>query len=179
MNRLLYGAEAKGPVMSRDNSVHGASGGGIAPIGAVSCSLTASDDLQGPQETTTSIVESNFLDITLKLQGKTINTTLYYKVDAFNFNVIRLPEFSSNVHSSVGYNTFYSQLIRTGRICSNKTEFELVTCTLCLAFLNKGYNNKKLLIIAKKFAKIYKAIVLKLGYQTNCQIMLLFNTLFA
>ncbi len=57
MNHLLYGAEAKGPVMSRDNSIHGASGGGIPPIRTVSCSLTASDDLQGPQDSQYSLID--------------------------------------------------------------------------------------------------------------------------
>ncbi len=113
--------------------------------------------------------------MTICLDGRTINTTLYNNVDAFNFEVIRLPEFSSNVNSSFGYNTFYSQLIRNGRICSGSTEFEIKTRALCSAFLKKGYGNKKLLTTAKKFTHTFKAIVLNLGYRSNSQIMLLFN----
>ncbi len=130
------------------------------------------------EETTTSAKESNFLDMTIKLDGKTISATLYNKVDAFNFEVIRLPEFSSNVHSSVGYNTFYSQLVRIGRICSDMSEFEIKTRILCLAFLNKGYNNVKLLAMSTKFIQSYKTLVLNLGYQNNRQIMLLFKAIF-
>ncbi len=57
MNRLLYGAEAKGLVMSRDNSIHGASGGGIAPIGTVSCGLTVSEDRQGLHDSQYSLID--------------------------------------------------------------------------------------------------------------------------
>ncbi len=57
INLLLNGAEAKGPVISKDNSVHGASGGGIAPVGTVSCSLTASEDRQGPYDSQYSLID--------------------------------------------------------------------------------------------------------------------------
>ncbi len=44
MNLLEKGALAKGPVMSRDSSIHGASGGGIVLVGTVSWGLTASEE---------------------------------------------------------------------------------------------------------------------------------------
>ncbi len=47
MNHLLNRAEKEGPVMSKDNSIHGASGGGLAPVGTVSWGLMVSEEWQG------------------------------------------------------------------------------------------------------------------------------------
>ncbi len=44
MNRLEFGALVKGPVMSRDSSIHGVSGGGIAPVGTASWGLGVATD---------------------------------------------------------------------------------------------------------------------------------------
>ncbi len=57
MNHLENGAEAKGPVMSRDSSIHGASGGGIAPVGTASWGLTASEEQHGPHNSQNSLMD--------------------------------------------------------------------------------------------------------------------------
>ncbi len=57
MNRLLNGAEAKGLVMSKVSSIHGASGGGIAPVRTGSWGLMASEEWQGPHDSQYSLME--------------------------------------------------------------------------------------------------------------------------
>ncbi len=127
------------------------------------------------EETTKSSEESDFLDITIKLGAPCLETMLYNKVDAFNFDVIRFPNASSNIHSGTGYNTFFSRLICIARICSNVDNFESAVNTLCDVFLNKGFSNTLLLNKAKKFASNYKALVFSLGYSSTSQIMLFFK----
>ena len=46
-------------------------------------------------------------------------TGIYHKVDDFNFEVIGYPFPNSNIHSSLDYYTFYSQLIKFHRLCNN------------------------------------------------------------
>ncbi len=57
MNRLLNGAEAKGPVMSKDSSILGASGGGITPVGTASWGLMASEEWQGLHDSQYSLMD--------------------------------------------------------------------------------------------------------------------------
>ncbi len=47
LNLLEVGALAKGLVMSRDSSIHRASGVGIVPVGMASWGLTASEEWHG------------------------------------------------------------------------------------------------------------------------------------
>ncbi len=57
MNRLLNRVEAKGPVMSKDSSIHGASGGGITPVRTASWGLTVSEEQHGPHDSQNSLMD--------------------------------------------------------------------------------------------------------------------------
>ena len=72
------------------------------------------------------------------IDGKFV-TGIYHKVDDFNFEVISYPFPDSNIHSSLGYSTFYSQLIRFHRLCNNKSDFLFRAKLICLKLINRGY----------------------------------------
>ena len=72
---------------------------------------------------TCSYKHDNFLDIYIRVKDDKFVTGIYHKVDDFNFEVICYPFPDSNIHSSLGYSTFYSQLIRFHRLCNNKSDF--------------------------------------------------------
>ena len=72
---------------------------------------------------TCSYKRDNFLDLYIRVIGGKFVTGIYHKVDDFNFEVISYPFPDSNIHSSFGYSTFYSQLIRFHRLCNNKSDF--------------------------------------------------------
>ncbi len=127
------------------------------------CKLIYPDAL--PLENTSiSAKESNYLDLNLKIENSQLTSTLYNKVDAFNFHVIRLPEASSNIHSNICYNTYYSQVIRIGRICSIKKEFEEKIQSLTKLVISKNYNKTFLRKNLLKFAKNYRCMIYNLGY---------------
>ncbi|MCP4978369.1 MAG: hypothetical protein GY931_19660 [Maribacter sp.] len=128
------------------------------------------------EDTTSRINGSDYLDLSIEITGGRLNTTLYNKTDAFNFMVIRYPEASSNVHSCIGYNTFYSQLLRIGRICSSAVEFENKVEIIWQLLCDKGYDSTKLLLMANKFVQQYKSLILGFGY-SNSQIHKFFKTL--
>ncbi len=57
MNHFEFGALEKGPVMSRDSSINGASGGGIVLVGMASWGLTASEEQLGPHDSQNSLMD--------------------------------------------------------------------------------------------------------------------------
>ena len=61
---------------------------------------------------TTGYHYDTFLDLQIRIYQKRFVVGIYHKVDDFNFEVISFPFPSSNIHSQLGYNTFYSQLMR-------------------------------------------------------------------
>lgn len=121
------------------------------------------------EDTTSADSYTNYLDLAICIRTGTALCSLYNKTDAFNFTVIRMPEFSSNVHSNIGYNTFYSQLIRIARICDCAADFQDRCMDLCDIFIHKGYSVDKLLCILKKFALNYTSQTIKFGFSSYGQ----------
>ena len=72
---------------------------------------------------TCSYKQDTFLDLYIRVVDHKFMTGIYHKVDDFNFEVISYPFPQSNVHSKLGYSTYYSQLIRFFRLCNNINDF--------------------------------------------------------
>ena len=75
---------------------------------------------------TCSYKQDTFLDLYICVVDHEFITGFYHKVDDFNFEVISYPFPQSNVHSMLGYSTYYSQLIRFFRLCNNINDFLLI-----------------------------------------------------
>ena len=70
---------------------------------------------------TCSYKRDNILDLYIRFIDGEFVTGIYHKVDDFNFGVISYPFPDSNIHSSLGYSTFYSQLISfTGSVITSQ-----------------------------------------------------------
>ena len=54
----------------------------------------------------------NYLDIAVNIYSHKVTTKMYNKVDDFNFEVVSFTFLHSNIPINIGYNLFYSQLIR-------------------------------------------------------------------
>jgi len=104
-----------------------------------------------------------YLDIDIELKNGDIITSIYNKTDDFNFEVVRYVSYDSNTSVSVGLNTFYSQLVRIGRICSEINGFRCRTTELYNAFRKKNYNRKILVKRLLEFMFDYRALVFKYG----------------
>ena len=72
---------------------------------------------------TCSYKQDTFLDLYIRVVDHKFITGIYHKVDDFNFEVISYPFPQSNVHSMLGYSTYYSQLIHFFRLCNNINDF--------------------------------------------------------
>ena len=80
-------------------------------------------------------------------------TGIYHKVDAFNFKVISYPFPDSTIHSSLGYSTFFSQLMRFHRPCNNKSDFLFRAKFIYQTLINRGY---KFNLSRESFYEIYQ-----------------------
>ena len=99
----------------------------------------------------------NFLDLNVRIFNGTFTIGIYHKVDDFNFEVINFPFPSSNIHSQVGYNAFYSQLVRYYRLCNNRTDFIARVKMLKIKLGRRGFNLQTLAKSFLKFCSAYPA----------------------
>ena len=82
-------------------------------------------------------------------------TGIYHKVDDFNFEVISYPFPQSNVHSMVGYSTYYSQLIRFFRLCNNINDFLFRAKFSYSKLVKCGYKHSLLLKYFKRYCSAF------------------------
>ena len=86
---------------------------------------------------TCSYKRDKFLDLYIRVIDDTFVTGIYHKVDDFDFEVISYPFPDSNIHS-LGYSTFYTQLIRFHRLCNNKSDFLFRAKLIYQKLINHG-----------------------------------------
>ena len=86
---------------------------------------------------------------------------IYHKVDDFNFEVISYPFPNSNIYSSLGYSTFYSQLIRFHRLSNNKSDFLFPAKLIYLKLINRGY---KFDLLRKSFMRFMNKYPVEIKY---------------
>ena len=104
---------------------------------------------------TCSYKQDTFLDLYIRVVDHKFITGIYHKVDDFNFEVISYPFPQSNVHSMLGYSTYYSQLIRFFRLCNNINDFLFRAKFSYSKFVKRGYKHNLLLKYFKKFCSAY------------------------
>ena len=104
---------------------------------------------------TCSYKQDTFLDLYIRVVDHKFITGIYHKVDDFNFEVISYPFPQSNVHSVLGYSTYYSQLIRFFRLCNNINDFLFRAKFSYSKLVKRGYKHNLLLKYFKKFCSAY------------------------
>ena len=85
----------------------------------------------------------DYLDVNIKISESNISTDIYNKVDDFNFPVVMYTVLNGNMPIEVGYNVFYSQLLRYSTICSNVASFISASNKLYLILVDRSYNHWK------------------------------------
>ena len=104
---------------------------------------------------TCSYKQDTFLDLYIRVVDHKFITGIYHKVDDFNFEVISYPFPQSNVHSMLGYSTYYSQLIRFFRLCNNINDFLFRAKFSYSKLVKRGYKHNLLLKYFKNFCSAY------------------------
>ena len=104
---------------------------------------------------THSYKQDTFLDLHIRVVDHKFITGNYHKVDDFNFEVISYLFPQSNVHSMLGYSTYYSQLIRFFILCNNINDFLFRATFSYSKLVKRGYKHSLLLKYFKRFCSAY------------------------
>ena len=90
-------------------------------------------------DTTESNTSASYLVLLLSIESDgQLHTSLYDKLDNFNFHITNFPFLSSNIPSSPAYGVFISQLIRYARDCSSYECFILRAARLSSKPIGQG-----------------------------------------
>ena len=83
---------------------------------------------------------------------------MYNKIDDFNFEVVNFTFPHSNISINIGYNLFYSQLIRYYKICSEVQDFIHSSRNLYRELSLRGYSHwglvRKFLLFIKNNSEV-------------------------
>ena len=107
--------------------------------------------------------EINYLDLNINITTEGLEISVYNKTDDFNFHVVSLTFPHSNIPTEVGYNVFFSQVLRYGNIC---TRFDIFTFHLHKIFkilVDRGYNRGKLIKNIQRCLRKYNNVFRKFG----------------
>ena len=97
----------------------------------------------------------------IRVIDDTFVTGIYHKVDDFNFEVTNYPFPDSNIHSSLVYSAFYSQLIRLHRLCNNMSNFLFRAKLINQKLINRGYTFN---LLRKSFMRFINTYAVELKY---------------
>jgi len=102
-----------------------------------------------------------YLDLNITIGDNGIDIKLYNKTDDFNFKVVSLTFLHSNIPEEVGYNVFYSQVLRLGQVSSNIIHFKNSLKILLKTLTDRGYKRDLLVGYIKKSLRKYSNIFAK------------------
>ena len=108
-----------------------------------------------------------FLDLDIRICDGNFIFKVFHKVDLFNFEVISFPFLESNVPKRICYSTFFSQLIRFMRICSNIFGFAERVKLLWTKLIHRNYEASILKRYFTKFLCQYSDEVIKYGHDIH------------
>jgi hypothetical protein len=113
------------------------------------------------EKSNSSTIQDTFLDLHIRIINKSFRIGIYHKVDDFNFEVINFPFLESNIDSSLGYKTFYSQLVRYYRLCNNLRDFNIRTKMIFSKLVGRGYASGLLKKYFFRFCSKYPNVLQK------------------
>ena len=108
-------------------------------------------------------LHDTFLDLDINICDGDFIFKVFHKVDLFNFEVVSFPFLESNIPQRICYSTFFSQLVRFSRICSNIYGFAERVKLLWHKLLDRNYEAVVLQRYFKKFLCQYSEDILKYG----------------
>ena len=108
-------------------------------------------------EVNQSTVRTNFLDVTVEIKDKKLETTVYSKPTDAHLYL----NSTSNHPRHVTRNLPKGQLIRIRRICSEFSEFIKNSNILCKFLVKRGYSEKSLQAMVKEVAEIKREDLLQ------------------
>ena len=104
----------------------------------------------------------HFLDLDINVApNNTLFLKIYNKTDDFNFEIVNFPFPKSNIHSNITYSSYFSQLFRYARICTNYIDFRNRCMLLSKKLIVRGFSANKLAWQFKKLCFKYNQLLQK------------------
>ena len=113
----------------------------------------------------------NYLDLNINITPEGLNISIYNKTDDFNFDVVSLTFPHSNIPLEVGYNVFFSQILRYGNVCTSLDIFTFHLHKIYEILVNRGYNREKLIKNIQRCLRKYNSVFRKFGILDDCEII--------
>ena len=110
----------------------------------------------------------NYLDLNINITEEGLAISVYNKTDDFDFDVVSLTFPHSNIPSEVGYNVFFSQILRYGHICTNLDLFTSHVHKIFSILISRGYDRLILVKNIRRCLRKYNAIFRKFGINDDC-----------
>ena len=114
----------------------------------------------------------DYLDVKIDI-SKVLRTSVFHKVDNFNFPVILLTFPESLIPEHMGYHVYAGQVLRYLRICSHVKDFIDKTKRTRDLMINRGYNSDHLKFQTEKIVSKYSDLLLKFNLFSARQISIL------
>lgn len=108
-----------------------------------------------------------FLDLDISICNKKFEVKLYDKRNDFDFNVVSMPNMSSNIPEKQTYGIFYGQLFRLCNVNSKLNYFVKDVNILMNKLIHQNFDRSKLLKYLKKFIKSNHPCTFKYWNQLN------------
>ena len=106
--------------------------------------------------TARSRTSATFLDMDISISNSIFNKKLFDQRNEFNFDVISLPNMSSNIPINQAYSTYYNQIIRYFRANNNYSNFVHSVKCLYNKLCKQNFNKRLLLKYLKLFICKYE-----------------------
>ena len=113
----------------------------------------------------------NYLDLNISIEPDNISVSVYNKTDDFNFNVVSLTFPHSGIPEEVGYNVFYSQILRYGNICTSLDQFVFHLNKMFCLLVQRNYNSDFLVRMIRRCIRKYSTVFLKFGISDDSMIL--------
>ena len=107
--------------------------------------------------------EVEYLDVKLTINETGLKTSVYHKVDDFNFPVTLLTFPENTMPYRMGIQVFSGQVIRYARICSSMKDFVDKTSRTYNSLVNRGYDAIKLRLSAERALNKHDGLLQKFG----------------
>jgi hypothetical protein len=114
--------------------------------------------------------KASFLDLNIELDKGDIKLSVYNKTDDFPFRVVKYCSEDSNVSGKIGYDLFYCQLIRFGRICNSAKAFETRVIDCFFELIKNGFDRDKLIETFFRFSKKNSTTITRVGFYHKADI---------
>ena len=111
---------------------------------------------------------NNYLDLNIDILDEGLAISVYNKTDDFNFHVVSLTFPHSNIPLEVGYNVFFSQILRYGHICTNLNIFTSHVHKIFIILINRGYERSILIQNIRRCLRKYNTVFRRFGITDDC-----------